>query len=142
MRLDGKVAIVTGGSSGIGAAVVRAFVDAGARVVIADFNETTGAAMAAELGEAARFSHGDVRDEAFIQATVDLAIDVPELVGVDLSKRYHMLRALADERAIVSDEKNSTVKIRVPVTAAALREDSDKIRHEESSFLEDQSVAP
>lgn len=76
MRLDGKVAIVTGGSSGIGAAVVRAFVDAGARVVIADFNETTGAAMAAELREAARFSHGDVRDEAFIQATVDLAIDV------------------------------------------------------------------
>ncbi len=68
------------------------------------------------------------------------AIDVPELVGIDPSKRYNMLRALTDERAIVSDEKNSTVKIRVPVTAAALREDSDKIRHEAASFLEDQSV--
>lgn len=75
MRLDGKVAIVTGGSGGIGAAVVRAFVDAGAKVVIADFNETTGAEMAAELGDSTRFSLGDVRDADFVQATVDLAIE-------------------------------------------------------------------
>lgn len=70
------------------------------------------------------------------------AIDVPELVSVDLGKRYAMLLALAKERAIDVNDKNGTVKIRVPVTAAALREDSDKIRHEASSLIEEQSVEP
>jgi meso-butanediol dehydrogenase/(S,S)-butanediol dehydrogenase/diacetyl reductase len=74
VRLDGKVAIITGGANGIGAAVVRSFVDAGARVVIADFNEAAGSAMVAELGEGVRFSHGDVLDRDYLIGTVDLAL--------------------------------------------------------------------
>lgn len=53
MRLDGKVAIVTGGASGIGAATSRLFAREGARgIVIADVNETAGRALEAELTQA------------------------------------------------------------------------------------------
>ncbi|PFG42989.1 3alpha(or 20beta)-hydroxysteroid dehydrogenase [Isoptericola jiangsuensis] len=61
--LDGRVALVTGGARGIGAAYVRALHDAGARVVVADVLEDPGAALAAELGERAVFARLDVTDE-------------------------------------------------------------------------------
>ena len=70
-RLAGKIAIVTGGSQGQGAAIVRAFVAEGARVVIADIAEEAGAALAAELGENAWFARHDVSDEASWIALVE-----------------------------------------------------------------------
>ncbi len=63
-RLDGKIAMVTGGASGLGEAMVRRFVAEGATVVIADIDDAGGAALAEELGDAARFQHLDVADEA------------------------------------------------------------------------------
>ncbi len=54
-RLDGKVAIVTGGASGIGAATVQRFVAEGARVVIADLNDEAGEGVARGLGAAAAY---------------------------------------------------------------------------------------
>lgn len=74
MRLDGKVAIVTGGSAGIGGAVTRAFAAAGCKVVIADFDDAASTAMVEELGETVLFSHCDVRDAGDIQAAVDMAV--------------------------------------------------------------------
>jgi len=59
-RLQGKVALVTGGAGGIGAAIVRAFVAQGAQVVIADRAEAAGAALAEETGTATRFVRLDV----------------------------------------------------------------------------------
>ena len=50
MRLDGKTAIVTGGGSGFGAGIVRKFVAEGARVLVADINDTGAAAIAQEVG--------------------------------------------------------------------------------------------
>lgn len=59
-----KVALITGGASGLGAACAKAFVAAGAKVVITDRNDRAGEALAAELGEAAQFMVQDVTDEA------------------------------------------------------------------------------
>lgn len=63
-RLAGKVAIVTGGARGQGAAEARRFVAEGARVVIGDVLEAEGEALARELGAAARFVRMDVSREA------------------------------------------------------------------------------
>jgi NAD(P)-dependent dehydrogenase (short-subunit alcohol dehydrogenase family) len=71
----GKVAIVTGGASGLGRAMVERFVEAGARVVIADVDAEGGDALASALGGAAAFHHTDVADPARLQAAVDFAVD-------------------------------------------------------------------
>ena len=72
--LAGKVAIVTGGSSGIGRASAELFVREGARVVIADIADAAGEALAASLGDAAIYQHTDVATRAPVQALVDRAI--------------------------------------------------------------------
>lgn len=63
-RLDGKVALVSGAARGIGAAIARAFVAEGARCYVTDIDDETGAAVAADLGDAGRYLRLDVRDEA------------------------------------------------------------------------------
>ena len=63
-QVDGKVAFITGGASGIGAACARAMVREGGRAVITDLDDAAGQALAAELGEAALYLHQDVTDEA------------------------------------------------------------------------------
>lgn len=63
-RLSGVVAIVTGGSRGLGAAFAHHIVARGGRVVVADVLDDEGKQLVAELGEAARYTHLDVTDPA------------------------------------------------------------------------------
>ncbi|MCP4426379.1 MAG: 3-hydroxyacyl-CoA dehydrogenase [Chloroflexi bacterium] len=65
--------LVTGGSSGLGAACVRRLAGVGANVVIADVNEEVGAALAAELGDRVQFVRTDVTDEASVGTAVAAA---------------------------------------------------------------------
>jgi meso-butanediol dehydrogenase/(S,S)-butanediol dehydrogenase/diacetyl reductase len=71
--LDGKIAIVTGGSSGIGRAITERFVAEGAEVVIANRTEETGTAVAAELD--CEFVQTDVSDYAQVEALVEGTVE-------------------------------------------------------------------
>ena len=74
-ELAGRVAVVTGGASGIGRAMIERFAAEGARVVIADIDAETGEALATELGDAAAFQRTDVTDADQIQALVDTTVE-------------------------------------------------------------------
>lgn len=73
MKLQGSVALVTGGASGLGEATVRRLAAGGARVVIVDRDEKRGPALEKELGERARFVKTDVTSPDEVQAAVDAA---------------------------------------------------------------------
>lgn len=73
-ELSGKVAIVTGGASGLGRATVELFVEEGAKVVIADVDQAHGEELRAMLGDAALFKRTDVADQAQVQELVDFAV--------------------------------------------------------------------
>src|SRR5271154_2935532 len=71
--LDGKIAIVTGATSGIGEGVAKAFVHEGAKVVIAARREEEGRALESRLG--VRFVRTDVADEADVKAMIDRTLE-------------------------------------------------------------------
>lgn len=80
-QLDGKVAVVTGGTMGIGAAIAEVFAEEGARVVIASRNAAQGEALAMQLGDAVRYRRADVAQREDVQALIDFTL--AEFGGLD-----------------------------------------------------------
>lgn len=75
MDIQDKVAIITGGASGIGEASVRRFISSGAKVSIFDMNEKRGQSLANELGDAAIFNAVNVTDESSVQEGIRATLD-------------------------------------------------------------------
>ena len=93
MEIAGKVALVTGGASGLGRATVEELVGAGARVVVADLAGSPGQALADALGDAVRFVPTDVTNEDDVSRALDAAADLGGLyvavscAGIVLARR-------------------------------------------------------
>jgi NAD(P)-dependent dehydrogenase (short-subunit alcohol dehydrogenase family) len=75
LRLENQVAVVTGGSRGIGAGIVRRFVEEGARVVFSDLLLEKGKALEKELGEKVAFYHADSTRPSDIEALMNFAAE-------------------------------------------------------------------
>ncbi|MEQ8699754.1 MAG: glucose 1-dehydrogenase [Bauldia litoralis] len=73
MKLDNKVALVTGAASGFGEAIARLYAAEGAKVVVADVNDQLGNTVAKEIG--GRYVHADVSKDADVKAMIDTAVD-------------------------------------------------------------------
>jgi 3alpha(or 20beta)-hydroxysteroid dehydrogenase len=90
-RLTGKVALISGGARGMGAAHARALVAEDARVVLGDVLDDEGAAVAAELGDNAAYAHLDVREPGDWRKAVDEAV-----------QRFGSLSVLVNNAGIVN----------------------------------------
>jgi NAD(P)-dependent dehydrogenase (short-subunit alcohol dehydrogenase family) len=98
--LEGKVAIVTGGATSIGAAIVRAFQAVGTRALIADIDDESGAALARELGKTVGFHHTDITDDAQIASCVATAAAVFGGIDILINNACTMFdKGLASSRA-------------------------------------------
>ena len=75
MQLEGKVAIVTGGASGIGSAISTVLTQRGAKVVAVDLDEASGVALAAEIGDSLCFVAGDVSSAEVAARAVATAVE-------------------------------------------------------------------
>jgi NAD(P)-dependent dehydrogenase (short-subunit alcohol dehydrogenase family) len=92
-RLEGKVAVITGGGSGIGRASARLFVAEGAKVVVAEIDTALGEASAREAGANARFIRTDVTDEESVKQMVQQARDMFGRIDVLLNCAGGSIRA-------------------------------------------------
>ena len=86
MDMNGKVAVVTGGASGIGQAVARRLAEAGGKVAIFDLNEDAGQAMVAELGaDNCVFANVNVVDEASVMAGIEATVTAMSAIHVNVN---------------------------------------------------------
>ena len=108
MRLDGKVAVITGAASGIGAASARRFVEEGCRVVLGDIQQERGDALVAELGSHSR----RVRDGLFqLTRTLDAKdLDVSRFCQGQLKIAYE---ALAQAEALEQTSKTDAKELQL-----------------------------
>jgi 3alpha(or 20beta)-hydroxysteroid dehydrogenase len=81
-RVDGKVAIITGGARGLGASHARLLAHEGAKVVIGDIRDELGEELAREIGDSARYVHLDVTDPEQWESAVATAVDEFGLLNV------------------------------------------------------------
>ena len=119
-RLQGKVALVTGAASGIGAEIARCFATEGAFVIVSDLRDEHGREVAESIGAGARYSHLDVRQESEwiavidsileAQGALDVLVNNAGITGFEESIAPHDPEhaALADWRAVLATNLDGT----------------------------------
>jgi NAD(P)-dependent dehydrogenase (short-subunit alcohol dehydrogenase family) len=119
-RLEGKVALVTGGCSGIGLGTVELFVAEGAKVVAADLQDAKGATLEQRFPHQARYAHCDVTAEADIAAACALAADA--FGGLDiLFNNAGQAGLAAGVEALTSDGWDQTFALLVRAPALGMK---------------------
>jgi NAD(P)-dependent dehydrogenase (short-subunit alcohol dehydrogenase family) len=102
-RLDGKVALITGGCSGIGLAMAKMFLAEGARIVVGDLQEDKGADLVRQFPEALRFARCDVSSEQDVSAAIALAVSA--FGGLDITCNNAGIGGPAESIEEISVEK-------------------------------------
>jgi NAD(P)-dependent dehydrogenase (short-subunit alcohol dehydrogenase family) len=119
-RLNGKIAVVTGGADGMGRSTVHRFVQQGARVVIADVQDQKGAEVAEVLGDAARFVHCDVRREDEMANAVEVA--ARDFGGLDIMQHFAATAGTQDAiEDIAVDEWDDAQAVLVRASMLAIK---------------------
>jgi NAD(P)-dependent dehydrogenase (short-subunit alcohol dehydrogenase family) len=113
MRLNGKVALITGGGSGMGRAASELFADEGAKVVLTDVNDEAGEAIAAAIGDSARYVHADVSRESDAEAMVAAAVDTYGRLDVIYNNAGVMLPEDGSVHAMSESVWNLTLGVNV-----------------------------
>lgn len=106
MEFEGKVAIITGGSKGIGLSCAELLHERGARVVLADIAEDEGREEAARLGERALFQLTDMRDMQAVKAMAAAAVETFGGIDILINNAAVALNGVVDE---IEEERWTTV---------------------------------
>jgi NAD(P)-dependent dehydrogenase (short-subunit alcohol dehydrogenase family) len=119
-RLAGRVAVITGAGSGLGAATARRFVAEGAQVIVAEIQEQRGKALADELGASSRLVVTDVTDEASVAAAVDVAVATFGRLDV-MFNNAGIIGAVGPIAGLDLDEFDFTVAVNLRGVAAGIK---------------------
>ncbi|KAK8967680.1 Short-chain dehydrogenase reductase 3b [Platanthera guangdongensis] len=122
LRLEGKVAVITGGASGIGEAAARLFAAQGANVVIADIQDTLGRSVSASISPpgSCTYIHCDVREELQVAAAVALAVDIYGRIDVMFSNAG-IVGSLAGVVDLELADLDAVLAVNLRGTAAAIK---------------------
>jgi Dehydrogenases with different specificities (related to short-chain alcohol dehydrogenases) len=122
MDINGSVALVTGGASGLGLATTEKLLEAGASVVILDLPRSDGAAVAEKLGDKVRFAPGDVTSEADVTAALDIAAGLGQLrVTVNCAGTGNAIKTLGKDGPFPLDSFARIVNINLIGTFNVIR---------------------
>ncbi len=141
MRLENKVAIITGASQGIGASTAEIFVQEGAKVVIADIDRENGEALAEKLGDAARFFYLDVTSyeswEDCIRFTIENFGKLTTLINnAGISYRKHVANTTIEEWDRTIAVNQTGVFYGIQLAIEAMKDNGEKCSITNTSSIE------
>jgi NAD(P)-dependent dehydrogenase (short-subunit alcohol dehydrogenase family) len=126
--VNGSVALVTGGASGLGLATTEKLLDAGASVVILDLPRSSGAEASQKLGEKVRFAPGDVTSEADVAAALDVAAELGQLrVAVNCAGTGNAIKTLGKQGPFPLDDFTKIININLIGTFNVIRLAAERI---------------
>jgi NAD(P)-dependent dehydrogenase (short-subunit alcohol dehydrogenase family) len=128
MDINGSIALVTGGASGLGLATTETLLDAGASVVILDLPSSAGADVTQKLGERVRFAPGDVTSQDDVTAALDAAAGLgPLRVVVNCAGTGNAIRTLGKQGPFPLDAFTRIVTVNLVGTFNVIRLAAERI---------------